>query len=76
MPGGSRDVGPEPPILPGKQYRARELRNRGLLRKGGWQSRNASWGLLWTANTRQRISRLVSVGRIQSLDPIVERNCL
>lgn len=53
-----------------------ELGRRGFVRKGGWQSGNAAYSMWWNGSTRQCIQGVVSDGRIQSLNPIVEGNCL
>lgn len=60
----------------GSDYAQRELRKRGFVRKGGWQSGNAAYSMWWNANIRQCIQGVVSDGRIQSLNPIIENNCL
>ena len=54
---------------------ADDMRKRGFVRKGGWQSGNSAYSMWWNAGTRQCIQGVVSDGRIQSLNPIVEGNC-
>jgi hypothetical protein len=40
------------------------------------KSGNAAYSMWWNGSTRQCIQGLVSDGRIQSLNPIVEGSCL
>lgn len=56
-------------------YMDDDMRKRSFVRKGGWQSGNSAYSLWWNAGTRQCIQGMVSNGRIQSLNPIVEGNC-
>jgi len=58
------------------QYMDDDMRKRGFVNKGGYQSGNAAYSMWWNAGTRQCIQGVVSDGRIQSLNPIVEGNCL
>jgi hypothetical protein len=53
-----------------------ELGRRGFVRKGGWQSGYSAYSMWWNGSTRQCIQGVVSDGRIQSINPIVEGNCL
>lgn len=53
-----------------------DMGKRCFVRKGGWQSGNAAYSMWWNAGTRQCIQGVVSDGRIQSPNPIVEGNCL
>jgi hypothetical protein len=64
--------------LPGARatYMDDDMQERGFVRKGGWQSGNAACGMWWNGSTRQCIQGVVSDGRIKSLNPIVEGNCL
>ena len=57
-------------------YMDDDLGKRGFVRKNSWQSGNAAYGMWWNVGTRQCIQVMVSDGRIQSLNPIVEGNCL
>lgn len=70
----------------GSDYARRELRSRsfvfihadqrGFVPKGGWQSGYSAYSMWWNGSIRQCIQGVVSDGRIQSLNPIVEGNCL
>jgi hypothetical protein len=53
-----------------------DMDKRGFVHRGGWQSGNAAFSIWWNAGTRQCIQGVVSDGRIQSLNPIVEGNCI
>ncbi len=57
------------------QYMDDDMRKRGFVRKGGWQTGNAAYSMWWNGSTRQCIQGVVSDGRIQSVNPIVEGNC-
>lgn len=52
------------------------FRQRGFVPKGGYQSQGQAVSMWWNANTRQCLSVTVSDGRVQSINPIVEGNCL
>jgi len=58
------------------QFMDDDMRKRGFVRKGGWQSGNAAYSMWWNGSTRQCVQGVVTDGRIQSLNPIVEGNCL
>lgn len=57
-------------------YMDDDLRKRGFARKGGYQSGNAAYSTWWNVATRQCVQGVVADGRIQSLNPIGEGNCL
>jgi hypothetical protein len=52
------------------------LGQRGFVSKGGYQSNNKAYGMWWNAATRQCVQTIVSEGRLQAINAIVEGNCL
>jgi hypothetical protein len=52
------------------------LNRRGFTSKGGYQSGNKSLVTWWNGNTRQCVQTVTKDGRIQSINPLYEGNCL
>jgi hypothetical protein len=53
-----------------------EMARRSFVQKGGYKSGNQAISTWWNANTRQCVNAAVSDGRVQSISPIVEGNCI
>ena len=53
-----------------------EMRQRGFIDKGSYKSGSKAFGTWWNAGTRQCVQVVVSDGRLRSVTPIYEGNCL
>jgi hypothetical protein len=52
------------------------IAQRGFVRKGGYQGGGAANSMWWNGSTRQCVAVVVADGRVRSINPIVEGNCL
>jgi hypothetical protein len=52
------------------------MRQRGFVSRGAYQSAGAANSMWWNGSTRQCLAVVVADGRVRSINPIVEGNCL
>jgi hypothetical protein len=53
-----------------------EMSKRGFLSKGGYQQEGAAFSTWWNASTRQCVSIATRDGSVDTIESIVEGNCL